>query len=83
MEIDPLVFLFNLVPRKLCSAMGATRSKILDLPHGLLTNYISLKKEFIEKSDSFWISKNILFSRLYEQFSQNDSAMAPEKDFKL
>ena len=35
MEIDALVFLFNLVPRKLCSAMGATRSKILDLPHGL------------------------------------------------
>ena len=25
----------------------------------------------------------ILISRLYEQFSQNDSAMAPEKNFKL
>ena len=29
----------------------------------------------------FW--KNILISRLYEQFSRNDSAMAPEKNFKL
>ena len=29
----------------------------------------------------YW--KNILTSRLYEQFSRNDSAMAPEKSFKL
>ena len=28
-------------------------------------------------------SKNILISRLYEQISRNDSAMAPEKNFKL
>ena len=35
MKIDPEVLLFNLVARKLCSAMGATRSKILDLPHRL------------------------------------------------
>ena len=27
--------------------------------------------------------KNILISRLYEQFSPNDSKMAPEKNFKL
>ena len=29
----------------------------------------------------YW--KNILVSRLYEQFSRNDSAKAPEKNFKL
>ena len=29
----------------------------------------------------YW--KNILISRFYEQFSRNDSAMAPEKKFKL
>ena len=29
----------------------------------------------------YW--KNILISRLYEQLSRNDSAMAPEKNFKL
>ena len=29
----------------------------------------------------YW--KNILISRLYEQFSRNDSAKAPEKNFKL
>ena len=29
----------------------------------------------------YW--KNILISRLYEQFLRNDSAMAPEKDFRL
>ena len=29
----------------------------------------------------YW--KNSLISRLYEQFSRNDSAMAPEKNFKL
>ena len=29
----------------------------------------------------YW--KNILISQLYEQFSRNDSAMAPEKKFKL
>ena len=29
----------------------------------------------------YW--KNILISRLYGQFSRNDSAMAPEKNFKL
>ena len=27
--------------------------------------------------------QHILISRLYEQFSRNDSAMAPEKNFKL
>ena len=27
--------------------------------------------------------KNILIARLYEQFSRNDSAVAPEKKFKL
>ena len=31
----------------------------------------------------FKYRKNILISRLYEQFSRNDSAMAPEKNFKL
>ena len=29
----------------------------------------------------YW--KNILISRLYEQFSRSDSAMAPEKNFRL
>ena len=29
----------------------------------------------------YW--KNILISRLYEQFSWNDSAIAPEKNVKL
>ena len=29
----------------------------------------------------YW--ENILISRLDEQFSRNDSAMAPEKNFKL
>ena len=29
----------------------------------------------------YW--KNILISRLYEQFSRNDSVMAPEKIFRL
>ena len=29
----------------------------------------------------YW--KNILILRLYEQFSRNDSAMAPEKNLKL
>ena len=29
----------------------------------------------------YW--KNILISRLYEQFSRNDSAMAPEINFQL
>ena len=29
----------------------------------------------------YW--KNTLISRLYEQFSRNDSAMAPEKNFRL
>ena len=27
--------------------------------------------------------KNILMSRLYEQFSRNDAAMAPEENFRL
>ena len=27
--------------------------------------------------------ENISISRFYEQFSRNDSAMAPEKNFKL
>ena len=29
----------------------------------------------------YW--KNILILRIYEQFSRNDSAIAPEKNFKL
>ena len=29
----------------------------------------------------YW--KNILISRLYEKFWRNDSAMAPEKNFRL
>ena len=31
----------------------------------------------------FKYGENILISRLYEQFSRNDSSMAPEKNFKL
>ena len=31
----------------------------------------------------FRYRQNILISRLYEQFSRTDSAMAPEKNFKL
>ena len=31
----------------------------------------------------FRYRQNILFSGIYEQFSLNDSAMAPEKNFKL
>ena len=31
----------------------------------------------------FRYRQNILISRLYEQFSRNDSAIAPEKNFKL
>ena len=31
----------------------------------------------------FRYRQNILISRLYEQFSRNDSVMAPEKNFKL
>ena len=31
----------------------------------------------------FKYQENILISQLYEQFSRNDSAMAPEKNFKL
>ena len=37
---------------------------------------MSLEREFIQESDSFY-GQNILFSGLYEQFSLNDSAMAP------
>ena len=45
--------------------------------------YISLEREFIEESDSFRYRQNISISRLYEQFWQNNSAMATEKNFEL
>ena len=41
-------------------------------------------KENLSKSPiHFRYRQNILISRLYEQFSRNDPAMAPEKNFKL
>ena len=37
----------------------------------------------INNDQSLRYRQNILIARLYEQFSRNDSAMAPEKSFKL
>ena len=41
------------------------------------------KENLSESLIRFRYRKNILISRLYEQFSGNDSAMAPEKNVKL
>ena len=35
------------------------------------TNYISLEKEFIVESESFYMLENILISQFYEQFSRS------------
>ena len=41
------------------------------------------KGNLLKSPIHFRYRQNILISRLYEQFSQNDSAMAPEENFKL